>query len=198
MTDFENELKEAFVDTIIEDAKEKCVAIKQLMDKGVSLEDALEVYKIPPEFVCALTDIDVPTKTFIVPVQVLTEGYIAVNAINAYDAIITAERHASDIKIVPSKLSAKVSNESDPVATPLRDTDIVNALTKAHEKGTLKAKLLETPANITSVSKSFTKDSFKEFIINSFLSEDEDDDDECCCGSRCCCESSDECNECDD
>ena len=187
MKDFEEELKDSFVDMILDGAKEKCESVKQLMDKGVSLEDATEVYDIPPELVCALSDIEVPTKKYIVPVHIVTEGYVEVDAVNAADAVATVGQHISDIKITPSKLTTALSNQSEILAAPIHDYDIVNALSKANDKGTFKGKLLEISNIAMSLYQSLDEESLREFIKDSIS----DDDDDCECD---CC---DECNECD-
>lgn len=196
------EFKKDFVEKSLDVMKDACLQIKRLIDNGASWDDIKDVYDIPPAMVHALTGIEIPTKTFIVPIQVLTEGYVAVEAFDETDAIFTARRAIKDLKATPSKLTTNLSNKAEMEAMPIPDTQIIEVLSKAYANNTFKGKLLETPKSMTSFCNSLTEDKIREDMLSTFddcddnllaqLLDELDKNDNCECNDCKCSECGDE------
>jgi hypothetical protein len=166
------------IQEIIHDVKEQAATLERLYKKGVPVDKIVESTDMPIELIAVLTDIPIEKKEYIVPVQVITEGYVKVKAISIDDAVASVSAGLDNIKFETDKLSVDLSDSDGIAARVVDDGDIVQAYTKAGESFAKNQKFLDS--DIKSIT-DFSKNNINAAIYTYLTGEYPD------CNSCCCC-----------
>lgn len=126
--------KPELVATVIDKIFDDLTQLDLMYKKGVPVKHILENTDIPVELIAAMTDIPVPEKDYIIPVQVIAEGYVKVKGVSAADALNTlheTELTDDNITIDLTKMTTELSDPTDKVIRVVNDANLVKAYTAA-------------------------------------------------------------------
>ena len=118
---------------VINKIKKDAEKLNRLYHKGVSPEALIESTDMPSELIDILTDIPVEKHEYVIPVQVVTEGYVKVKAASIDDAIAAASCGLGTIKIDPAKLSTSLSDTDKKVLRIVPDAELIDLYSKSEK-----------------------------------------------------------------